>query len=389
MIDILVFSHAGLRRANRLIYNKLKDEYGFDIVLVIPKSFQLGDNISIAEEKLNDDVNTIEEKLVGKNPRSYFFKNTFKNIRRYKPEIIYVDNDPISVQVLLIGLWSKLYGIKLVCLTCENIEISLKQKLKTKSLKKVLLALMKLSLAKLTKHLVKHVFTINNSGTTIYASLGYKSVSKIPLGFDSSIFNINAKDRIAIRSKLKIDDDTPIISYIGRITFEKGIHVLLKSLSMIKTYDWVFMLDEFKSTKTSYHTQIKKLIKDFGLENKVIYIDAKHLEISKYMNAADLVIIPSISTEEWIEQYGRVAPEAMACGKLLIASDTGALPDLIGDSGILVKENDELQLKDAILSVLDNPTKYKNKQMLATKRAKQLDLNQQANKMSRVFRNVI
>jgi glycosyltransferase involved in cell wall biosynthesis len=325
------------------------------------------------------------ESLKGNNPRGYFFKNTFKNIKSYNPKIIYIDNDPISFQTLVIGFWSKFAGIKVVCLTCENIEINLKQKIKTRSIKKIINTLTKLLLAKLTRNLVSHVFTINNSGTEIYKKLCYKSVGKIPLGFDASIFNANEEARSRIREELKVNHQTSIIAYIGRLTFEKGVHVLLKSIAMIKEYDWVLMLDEFKSTKTSYHNQIISQIKELGLQNKVIYIDAKHLEIAEYMNAADMIIIPSISTEIWVEQYGRVAPEAMACKKLIIASNTGALPELIGETGILVPENDEKKLMEAIIAVLENPDKYKEIKELALKRSENFNLEKQAQIMATVF----
>ncbi len=103
------------------------------------------------------------------------------------------------------------------------------------------------------------------------------------------------------------------------------------------------------------------------------------------MNAVDMIIIPSISTEIWVEQYRRVAPEAMACKKLIIASNTGALPELIGETGILVHENDEKKLMEAIIAVLENPDKYKEKKELALKRSENFNLEKQAQIMATVF----
>ena len=66
------------------------------------------------------------------------------------------------------------------------------------------------------------------------------------------------------------------------------------------------------------------------------------------MNAADLVVVPSLSTPNWIEQYGRVVPEALACGCRVIASNSGALPELLGSHGRLVEEADPNGLAHAI-----------------------------------------
>jgi len=70
------------------------------------------------------------------------------------------------------------------------------------------------------------------------------------------------------------------------------------------------------------------------------------------MNAADLVVVPSVSTPNWKEQYGRVVPEAMACGKTLIISDSGALPELLDGKGYIFKEGDDIALRDILVSII-------------------------------------
>ena len=71
------------------------------------------------------------------------------------------------------------------------------------------------------------------------------------------------------------------------------------------------------------------------------------------MNAADLVVVPSVSTGNWKEQYGRVIPEAMACGKTIIASASGAIPEILGEYGMLIEENQPDVLASTISSWLN------------------------------------
>ena len=66
--------------------------------------------------------------------------------------------------------------------------------------------------------------------------------------------------------------------------------------------------------------------------------------MAKYMNMLDLIVIPSLSTPVWEEQYGRIAAEAMACGTNVVVSDTGHLPDLVSDYGYLFTEGNVQEL---------------------------------------------
>jgi glycosyltransferase involved in cell wall biosynthesis len=70
------------------------------------------------------------------------------------------------------------------------------------------------------------------------------------------------------------------------------------------------------------------------------------------MNAADIVAAPSI----WKEQYGRVVPEAMACGRALVVSDIGAMPELLGDCGVKIPCGNVEALSVALRRLLQDET---------------------------------
>jgi glycosyltransferase involved in cell wall biosynthesis len=77
--------------------------------------------------------------------------------------------------------------------------------------------------------------------------------------------------------------------------------------------------------------------------------------MANYMNAADVVVLPSISTPKWKEQYGRVIPEAMACGKIVVGSDSGTIPELIADAGFTFPEGDASKLAELLRTILGAP----------------------------------
>jgi glycosyltransferase involved in cell wall biosynthesis len=72
----------------------------------------------------------------------------------------------------------------------------------------------------------------------------------------------------------------------------------------------------------------------------------------KYMNCMDVLVIPSLTTPKWKEQYGRVIGEAMSCGVPVVGSDSGAIPEVIGPAGLIVPEGDVSKLAKALQTAI-------------------------------------
>ena len=66
-------------------------------------------------------------------------------------------------------------------------------------------------------------------------------------------------------------------------------------------------------------------------------------EVRDVYCSADLVVIPSL-----YEGFGFAVGEAMACNKAVVTTDGGAIPEVIGDCGIVVDTQDSLQLEEGI-----------------------------------------
>jgi glycosyltransferase involved in cell wall biosynthesis len=73
--------------------------------------------------------------------------------------------------------------------------------------------------------------------------------------------------------------------------------------------------------------------------------------VQRYAEAT-LVVVPSL-----YEGFGLPAGEAMACGAAVVSSDGGALPEVVGDAGVLVPAGDDAALERAIRTLLDDPAR--------------------------------
>jgi glycosyltransferase involved in cell wall biosynthesis len=73
-----------------------------------------------------------------------------------------------------------------------------------------------------------------------------------------------------------------------------------------------------------------------------------HDRVPAYLGAMDLLAAPSLTTARWREQFGRMLVEAMACGVPVVGSDSGEIPHVIGDAGVVVPEGDVDLLRTAM-----------------------------------------
>jgi len=75
------------------------------------------------------------------------------------------------------------------------------------------------------------------------------------------------------------------------------------------------------------------------------------MQLPQYLNCLDLGIVPSLTTRRWKEQFGRVLVEFMSCEVPVIGSNSGAIPEVLGDAGWIFPENDLQEL----LRMVKNP----------------------------------
>jgi glycosyltransferase involved in cell wall biosynthesis len=245
-----------------------------------------------------------------------------------------------------LGRWAKKNNAWLFCVSNENLPLDISSAIRRRGWKAGPAAIVKRWMLGKSKELVDGVFTVNHDGEKLFKEEGFLNVRYMPLGFDPAYFYPDQETGWKIRKNLNLHGK--VIAYFGRLTREKGIHILIPALGELKQYEWQLMMDSFDPSTSTYHQEVNRLLEQSGITDRVVFINPSHTQIAAYMNAADLILVPSITTPAWKEQYGRVAAEAMACGKIVIASNSGALPDLLNGHGYLFEEGNVTALKNMI-----------------------------------------
>jgi len=96
---------------------------------------------------------------------------------------------------------------------------------------------------------------------------------------------------------------------------------------------------------------IERLVAELSLGDAVRFTGRiSQEEFARYYAEATMAVIPSL-----YEGFGMPAGEAMACGVPVISTSGGALPEVVGDAGILVPPADKPALREAILALLNDP----------------------------------
>ncbi len=142
-----------------------------------------------------------------------------------------------------------------------------------------------------------------------------------------------------------------VIGYFGRLVPEKGVLLLVEALARLPP-SHVLLLDMFANfVPGSFAAEVMARADALGVRSRIVTIDVPHQEVPEYMNCCNVVVLPSRSTDRWKEQFGRVLPEAMACGVPVVGSDSGNIPDMIGDAGLIVPEGNVEAIAAAVQAI--------------------------------------
>jgi glycosyltransferase involved in cell wall biosynthesis len=162
----------------------------------------------------------------------------------------------------------------------------------------------------------------------------------------------NGIPQVNFDNNYTIHDGTVRLLYLSNLIKGKGILLILESLTLLVKRDVHFKLRVVGSEGDLNYQQLSEYINRHSLQNYVELVGPKHgSEKFDEYKGADIFLLPSN-----YDTFGLVLLEAMQFGVPCIASNIGAIPDLLGGGrGILLKELSALELANAIEFLIKNP----------------------------------
>jgi glycosyltransferase involved in cell wall biosynthesis len=138
------------------------------------------------------------------------------------------------------------------------------------------------------------------------------------------------------------------VVFVGRLVPEKGARDLIAALA-----DWPADVRLRIVGDGTQRSELEHLAVALGVRGRVDFQPAvSSTRIVEEYRQMDVLVLPSHTTRNWKEQFGRVMIEAMACDVPVVGSSSGEIPHVIGDAGLVYPEGDVAALRDAVQRVL-------------------------------------
>lgn len=193
---------------------------------------------------------------------------------------------------------------------------------------------------------------ISNAVKRLYVKYGYPEdrITVIPefIPIDNLVFpNRNDNYVNVINNVFKV-------LYVGTLAYHKGIDILINTLEIIKykyNSNISIHLTLVGSSKDNYEQFLRKLINKLDLNTNITfkgYVDDNELDLLYRVH--DVFIHPA----RWPEPYARTIMEALIHGLPCIVSDIGGSQEIVGDAGIVFRNNDPDDLANKILMLISN-----------------------------------
>ena len=163
--------------------------------------------------------------------------------------------------------------------------------------------------------------------------------------------------------EFNIDEDKPIILFVGNIIKRKNVGLLIEAKKKLKSDANLVIVGDGPLIK-----QLKEKCEKESLEGKLdnVFFTGSRRDMENIMPSCDLLVLPSFT-----ESFGLVLIEALSCGKPVIGSNVGGIKEIITEEvGFLIDPNDSEDLANAIDRILEDKDLMERFKSNARNRAK-------------------
>jgi glycosyltransferase involved in cell wall biosynthesis len=257
----------------------------------------------------------------------HFYPTLPAILRHARPDICHVDEEPYNLATCLAVQAARRVGARTLFFTWQN-----------------LLRPYPWPVSALEKYVYAHVDAAiagNQDALQVLREKGYAGrIHVLPqFGVDPDLFQ---------PAGARPGNGPLTIGYAGRLVEQKGLYTLAEALIGLPGM-WRLVLCGTGPLRADLAARLAAS----GLEARVTFLE--HIpsqEMPRQLAGMDMVVLPSLTRPHWKEQFGRILVEAMSCGVPVVGSDSGEIPRVIGEAGLVFPEGDAAALRACLAALL-------------------------------------
>jgi glycosyltransferase involved in cell wall biosynthesis len=307
----------------------------------------------------------------------YFFPSLLYQLLRYRPDIIYCYEEAHAFMAACTLLLRRIF------LPESGVILYAAQNIKKRY---------PIPFRLFERYSFRRADSILACGTLVARTLrskGYKGdLCVVALPVDVHAFAPDPEKRAEGRRSLGLSADSCVIGYAGKLVEEKGLRTLLRAFAAVA--EERISVHLVLAGGGPLKSELLASAADLGLAERVHFPGIIHNgDLPAFMNALDIFVLPSETRSNWREQFGRVAVEAMSCGVPVVGSDSGEIPAVLGDAGLVFHEGDAGALAWNLRCLLNDPMEHVRLSHLGRDRVlKQFSVEQVAEQHHAIYRKL-
>ena len=339
---VLVLSHSYIMKPYRRKFDLIAAKPDVRMRVLTPdrwyESFQ---EINFAPEpEIHCEEIPCPIRFSGYGSRFYYRRGIAQHFKDFQPDIIHLEEEAWSLNAL--------QTVRLKLKFCPNSQFIFRTSLSIPS--KQHFGPLPVWIEKRVFRETDIAFPLSENAGKILKQRGYGGAQiPFPNGVDISLFQ--KQDMSQLKTSLGLANCF-VIGYVGRLIQMKGVDTVIEAAA---TFDFPFKL--LIVGRGEDKSKFQEIAAKHQISEKIVWIDAvPPEEVPDYLNCMDTLVLPSRTTADWVEFFGRVLIEGMACEVPVIGSDSGEISQVIGDAGLVFPEGDTAALAERIRKIANDPT---------------------------------
>ena len=315
---------------------------GVEVLHIAPRNWQ-DEWVKVEQRSFSDDHLSRLAIAIYRpaDPHRAIYRTLGFGLASFNPDIIHAEEEPDSIPALQIALARRLFAprARLVFHTWQNVARPMAAYVRW--------------IMRATLNASDAVLCANREGVDLLRHWGYVKPLQVipPIGVDTRVF-APAASSTAPANGAAVGQH--VITYMGRLVPEKGIDVLIEAFRLLRSQTQApaeLSLVGAGPVQAGLQAQIDAA----GLSACArILPPVPPAQVPACLHAAAVLVLPSRTTAVWKEQFGRVLTEAMACKVPVVGSDSGAIPEVIGDAGLIFPEGDAAALAERLQRLVES-----------------------------------